>query len=213
MAAHRAAIFHGAIDFGTGSGMASRMPRLHNRPTPTARHAVMRPARLALLAPALVAALDASASVPLPTPAELAVVAAQVRAAEIAFAKTMADRRLDQFGEFVAEDAVFNGSGPHVGRAAVVESWKGYFKDAQAPFSWAPAAGAPTADGRTAISTGLARAPDGNVISRFTSLWRKDADGHWRVIVDQGVEQSACVAQAGSSAAIARRPEAHSRPQ
>jgi len=26
------------------------------------------------------------------------------------------------------------------------------------------------------------------VISRFTSIWRKDADGHWRVVADQGVD-------------------------
>ena len=136
-------------------------------------------------------ALNALAA-PLPSPAELASVAAEVKAAEVAFAKTMADRRLDQFTEFVAEDAVFNGATPHIGRAAVVDTWKGFFKAPQAPFSWAPDAVAPSADGRTAISTGLARDPAGKIVSRFTSIWRKDADGHWRVIVDQGVDACDC---------------------
>ena len=124
----------------------------------------------------------------LPTAADLAAVAADVKAAEIAFAKTMADRQLDKFTEFVAEDAVFNGTTPHIGRAAVVETWKPFFVKPAAPFSWAPDAVAATADGRYAVSTGLARDPKGNVISRFTSIWRKDADGKWRVVADQGVD-------------------------
>jgi ketosteroid isomerase-like protein len=148
--------------------------------------------RTALLALGLaMSALHATATT-LPSPTDLAAVAAEVRAAEIAFAQTMADRRLDQFTDFVAKDAVFNGSTPHIGRAAVVDTWKGFFKAPQAPFSWAPDAVAPSADGRTAISTGLARNPAGKVISRFTSIWRRDADGHWRVIVDQGVEACDC---------------------
>ena len=129
-----------------------------------------------------------AAAAALPTPADLAANAADVKAAEIAFAKTMADRKLDQFTDFVAEDAVFNGTTPHIGRAAVVETWKQFFVKPAAPFSWAPDAVAPTADGRFAISTGLARDAKGNVISRFTSVWRKDADGKWRVVVDQGVD-------------------------
>ena len=170
----------------------------------------MRPARLAIVAPLLLATLAARAA--LPTAAELASVSAQVKAAEIAFAKTMADRRLDQFTEFVAEDAVFMGGTPHIGRAAIVETWKAFFKDAQPPFSWAPDAVAASADGRTAVSTGLAHGPDGKVLSRFTTVWRKEPDGHWRVAVDQGVDVPACI-PAGNVSALQRRPEAHSRPQ
>ena len=152
----------------------------------------MRPA---LLACALsLVAFDALAAT-LPTPADLAATAADVKAAEIAFAKTMADRKLERFGDYVADDAVFNGSKPHIGKAAVIESWKAFFDGPQAPFSWAPDAVAATADGRYAISTGLARDPAGKVISRFTSIWRKDADGHWRVVADQGVDV-ACEAPA-----------------
>jgi ketosteroid isomerase-like protein len=136
-------------------------------------------------------ALDAIAAT-LPSQADLAAIVTDVKAAETAFAKTMADRRLDQFTDFVAEDAVFNGGGMSIGRANVVEAWRPFFKAAQAPFSWAPDAVAVAADGRTAVSTGLARTPDGKVISRFTSIWRKDADGHWRVIADQGVDACEC---------------------
>ena len=136
-------------------------------------------------------ALNAVAAT-LPSQADLAAIVADVKAAETAFAKTMADRRLDLFTDFVAEDAVFVGATTNIGRANVVQTWSPFFKAAQAPFSWAPDAVAVAADGRTAVSTGLARAPDGKVISRFTSIWRKDADGHWRVIADQGVDACAC---------------------
>ena len=136
-------------------------------------------------------ALHAAAAT-LPSPAELAAIVTDVTAAETAFAKTMADRRLDQFTDFVAEDAVFVGAAPNIGRATIVEKWRPFFKGDKAPFSWAPDAVAAAADGRTAISTGLARDPAGHVISRFTTIWRKDADGRWRAIVDQGVDVPDC---------------------
>ena len=152
----------------------------------------MRPA---LLACALsLVAFDALATT-LPTPADLAATAADVKAAEIAFAKTMADRKLERFGDFVAEDAVFNGRSAQIGHAAVMDAWKHFFDGPQAPFSWAPDAVAPTADGRYAISTGLVHDPAGKVAGRFTSIWRRDADGHWRVVADQGVDV-ACEAPA-----------------
>ena len=144
----------------------------------------MRPA---LIACALSLLAFKTLAATLPTPAELAANAADVKAAEIAFAKTMADRKLDRFGDFVAEDAVFNGRTVQIGHAAVLQAWKAYFDAPQPPFSWAPDAIAPTADGRYALSTGLVHDTAGKLIGRFTSIWRKDADGHWRVVADQGV--------------------------
>ena len=124
---------------------------------------------------------------PLPSEADIAATAAEVKAAEIAFAKSMADRRFDRFTDFVAEDAVFNGREMQVGRAAVLKNWKPYFDAPKPPFSWAPDAVAPTADRRYAVSTGLVHDTDGKLIGRFTTIWRKDADGHWRAVADQGV--------------------------
>jgi ketosteroid isomerase-like protein len=145
----------------------------------------MRPALLACALSVL--AFDALAAAPLPSASDLAAIAAEVKASEIAFAKSMADRKLDKFTEFVAEDAVFNGRSAQIGRPAVVDAWKRFFDGPKAPFSWAPDAVAPTADGRYAISTGLVHDPDGKLSGRFTSIWRKDTDGHWRVVADQGV--------------------------
>ena len=144
----------------------------------------MRPA---LLACALSVLASGAFAAPLPTEADLAATVADVKAAEIAFAKTMADRKFDRFGDFVAEDAVFNGRTVQIGHAAVLKTWKAYFDAPAAPFSWAPDAVAPTADRRYAISTGLVHDSAGKLVGRFTSIWRKDADAHWRVVADQGV--------------------------
>jgi ketosteroid isomerase-like protein len=143
------------------------------------------------LAFALTAFADESAQAP--TSARLEALAGEVAAAETAFAKTMADRKLDRFAEFVAEDAVFSGSALRIGRAVVVEKWRPFFEGAQAPFSWAPDKVTVSADGRSALSTGPVRDAQGRVMSRFMTLWRKDADGRWRVAVDQGVDLDACL--------------------
>ena len=73
--------------------------------------------RHALLACGLSLSALHAAAAPLPSQAELAAIVADVKAAETAFAKTMADRRLDQFTDFVAEDAVFVGRTMNIGRA------------------------------------------------------------------------------------------------
>jgi ketosteroid isomerase-like protein len=146
----------------------------------------------ALLAGAFIGAFASSTDAATLTSAELDAIADQVKAAETAFAQTMADRRFDRFPDFVAEDAVFRGAGLRIGRAAIVDGWRALYAKPDAPFSWSPDAVTVAADGRSAISTGPVRTPDGKMVSRFTSIWRKEADGHWRVIVDQGVDACEC---------------------
>ena len=125
-----------------------------------------------------------------PTADQLEAIAGQVKAREIAFAQTMADRRLDRFADFVADDAVFRGTALHLGRAEIVERWKPYFDGPKAPFSWAPDSVTVSADGRLAISSGPVQDPQGHVTTRYITIWRLDADGRWRVIVDGGVDEA-----------------------
>ena len=85
----------------------------------------------------------------------------QVWAAEVAFARTMADRNAQAFAEFIADEAVFfSGTTALHGKAKVVEGWAGYFTDKEAPFSWAPDQVEVLASGTLALSTGLVRDPD-----------------------------------------------------
>ena len=153
----------------------------------------LRPA-LATSAIALLAAVGAQAAAPLPA-SELEVLAKEVSSAETAFAKTMADRRVDRFAEFIAEDAVFQGAALRIGRATIVEKWRPFFEKPEAPFSWAPDLVTVAADGRSALSTGPVRDPQGQVTSRFMTIWEKGADGRWRVTVDQGVDIGPCPAE------------------
>ena len=153
----------------------------------------LRPCLLhALLVGSLVGMFTTSADAATLPATELDAIAGQVKAAETAFAQTMADRKFDRFPDFVAEDAVFRGANLRIGRAAIVDAWRSLYAKPEAPFSWSPDAVTVAADGRTAISTGPVRTPDGKMVSRFTSIWRKDGDGHWRVIVDQGVDACEC---------------------
>lgn len=113
----------------------------------------------------------------------------QVVAAERAFAKTMADRDLDAFASFVAEDAVFfSGPKPLRGRQQVVGWWMRYYTSPSAPFSWEPEQVEVLESGALALSSGPVRDPQGKVIARFTSIWRLEAPGTWRIVFDKGSE-------------------------
>jgi uncharacterized protein (TIGR02246 family) len=111
----------------------------------------------------------------------------QVRATEQAFAKTMADRDVDAFASFIAEDAVFaGGSTPLRGRAAIVQGWKSYFEGPAAPFSWAPGKVEVSGSGDVALSSGPVSDPEGARIGTFVSTWRRAADGKWLIVLDTG---------------------------
>jgi ketosteroid isomerase-like protein len=116
----------------------------------------------------------------------LEALAEKVRAREVAFAKTMADRDHGAFAGFVAEEALFMGRTTLRGRDAVVAGWKPFFDGAQAPFSWSPERVEVIASGTLAISSGPVFDPKGERVSTFNSTWRREKDGEWRVVLDIG---------------------------
>jgi ketosteroid isomerase-like protein len=119
--------------------------------------------------------------------ADTAELARQVRAAETAFAKTMADRDWVAFKAAISAEAVFfGGQGVLRGRDAVAAGWKRYFEGAQAPFSWAPEQVEALESGGLALSSGPVLDPEGKRTSTFQSVWRLEADGIWRIIFDKG---------------------------
>jgi ketosteroid isomerase-like protein len=145
----------------------------------------MRSLRLGLLALTLVApGLRAQASDSL---------ARQVLESERAFAATMAARDLRAFGTFVSDEALFyGGAGVLRGREAVVAGWTRFFQGAAAPFSWEPATVDVLDSGTLALSSGPVRDPTGRQIGTFNSIWRREADGRWRVVFDKGGEVCNC---------------------
>jgi ketosteroid isomerase-like protein len=111
-----------------------------------------------------------------------------VRAAEIAFAKSMADRDHEAFARHVSAEAVFFAPGGVTmrGKKAVVDGWAPLFEGPQAPFSWEPESVEVLPSGKLAFSAGPIRDPQGTRVGTYHSVWRLEKDGRWRVVFDNG---------------------------
>ena len=116
----------------------------------------------------------------------------QVRAAERAFAKTMADRDHAAFISFLADEAVFFGNGAQRGATQVAAAWKRFYEGPKAPFSWEPETVEVLESGTLALSSGPVYDPDHKRTGTFNSVWRKDAAGKWKVVFDKGCPPCNC---------------------
>jgi len=117
----------------------------------------------------------------------------QVRKTEAAFAKTMADRDYAAFARFLSSEAVFISNGRATrGATEVAARWKSYFDGGQAPFSWAPELVEVLNSGTLATTSGPVRDPAGKQTGRFTSVWRRERNGEWRIIFDSGCAVCDC---------------------
>ena len=109
----------------------------------------------------------------------------EVFVAESTFAASFARRDTAAFAALLAPDAVFFGrDGAMHGRAAVVERWRPLLTAAQPPFSWKPVSVEVLATGALAHSSGPVYDPDGKWTGGFTSVWRLQPDGTWRIVLD-----------------------------
>ena len=141
----------------------------------------MRPALLVL---ALFAWVAGPACAAPPAPPDNAGLKRQVIETERAFAHTMAIR---DHAAFVSAEAVFfSGNKPLRGRQEVAGRWKAYFEKPDAPFSWEPETVEVLDSGTLALSTGPVRDPAGKIVGTFTSIWRLEAPGKWRIVFDKG---------------------------
>jgi ketosteroid isomerase-like protein len=142
------------------------------------------PVRALTLAAVIVAASTST------VPAQQVDVAArqqEVRARETAFARSMADRDLAAFTAFLSPEAVFVGVGGITrGPKEIAAAWKPFFDRPDAPFSWRPETVEVLASGTLALSSGPVFDPKGQRIGTYNSTWRREADGMWRVIFDNG---------------------------
>ena len=111
----------------------------------------------------------------------------QVSEIEMAFAKTMADRDFAAFKSFLSEEAVFfSGPKPLRGKQEVAGWWQHYYDQPLAPFSWKPETVEVLNSGVLALSAGPVYDPNGKITGTFTSIWRLEKDGKWRIVFDKG---------------------------
>lgn len=147
---------------------------------------------LRLLCPAVLPLLAVACTQVPPRP-PLAQLREEVAATERAFAQTMADRDHAAFAAFLSEDAIFfTGPQPLVGKAAVAAGWKRFYERPQAPFAWRPGTVEVLASGDLALSSGPVFDPAGKEVATFTSIWRQEAPGVWRIVFDKGNDVCDC---------------------
>lgn len=140
----------------------------------------------------LLALLISGCSTTTPKP-ELAQLQQQVADTERAFAKTMASRDHPGFVSFLSEETVFfSGPKPLRGKPAVADFWKRFYTDPKASFSWEPEQVEVLDSGTLALSTGPVRDPAGKHVANYSSIWRLEAPGTWRILFDQGWDVCDC---------------------
>jgi len=117
---------------------------------------------------------------------------------EARFAKDVAERGGAGFAEWFADDGVLlgNGEAPLVGRVAIARFASWLAKDYQ--LSWTPtdAVMGPSGDVGYTWSHYEGHSKDANgypvvVSGRFITIWRKQADGGWKVALEAGANEPA----------------------
>ena len=134
---------------------------------------------------------------------DTATLAEEVRRTERAFARSMADRDHAAFASFLADDTIFLGRRALRGKAAVAEAWKRFYDGPAAPFAWAPEKVEVNDSGTLGLSTGPVFGPDGKRSGQFNSIWRREKDGTWKIVFDNGCD---CFGEAPPARPVAPSP-------
>jgi ketosteroid isomerase-like protein len=120
---------------------------------------------------------------------------AAIMKADADFNQAVADRDVKRFLSFVGEPATFNGGLPDEvhGRDAIAKDWARYFQPTGARLTWKPTKAEVLGRGDLGYSVGSweLRAVTGGgqaAVTRgdYLTVWRKQADGAWRVSFDTG---------------------------
>ena len=112
----------------------------------------------------------------------------QLRDADLAFAKQTAERRLDGWMDFFAEDATTIHDGKTVvGKDALRRYYEPVFADKNFSLSWTPTRAEVSDDGTLGYTYGDYEAKTGADTSRgmYVTAWRR-MHGRWMVVLDLG---------------------------
>jgi ketosteroid isomerase-like protein len=154
----------------------------------------MRRRNLASVLGLLATVAGSSAGVAADADAERATRVEQVRAVEIAFAKSLLDDKPEAFAALLDPGAVFvSGQNVTRGKAAIVAAWKDYFGPDRPYFEWHPEVVELSADGTLGLSRGpwtiRFRDKEGKEVERkglYNSIWQRQPDGAWKILFDAG---------------------------
>ncbi|MFC5576626.1 YybH family protein [Lysobacter niabensis] len=141
---------------------------------------------------------------------------------EQSFARSVANRDAASFAGHVGEHAAFGASLPEPtrGREAIVKRWASLIEGKRALLRWYPTRvtmvpgveDVAWSSGPSLFEVLDPKAKDRYLLGAFHSVWRKDADGVWRVLFDDGVEPRPATAEE-VTAFNAGQAECSSRPQ
>jgi ketosteroid isomerase-like protein len=118
----------------------------------------------------------------------------ELRQVELAFAASVMENRPEVFAGFLDEDAVFvSERGVTRGRQAIVEAWRGFFAAGRPYFEWHPEVVELAGDGTLGLTRGpwtiRSRDPQGGEVVQtgtFSSVWRRQPGGGWKIVFDTG---------------------------
>jgi ketosteroid isomerase-like protein len=117
---------------------------------------------------------------------------------EARFAKDVLERGGKAFADWFAEDGVALGNGeqPLIGRVAIMKSANWTAKSYQLTWTPTDATMGPSGDiGYTwGHFEGQSKDANGNPVSvsgRYITIWRKQPDGNWKVVLDAGANEPA----------------------
>jgi len=116
-----------------------------------------------------------------------------VRCREVAFSQSVEMQDVAAFSSFIDSDARFVGASVQRGVDAVTAAWSVFFSDDAPQMKWRPQIVEVLNDGTLALSRGpyrmIVKGADGALTEHwgtFSSVWRKQDDGAWKVVFDAG---------------------------
>lgn len=116
-----------------------------------------------------------------------------IKLADLELAKAVADRSLQDFVALVDQDAIFFGRDVSRGKDAVSKAWLAFFTDRNLFLRWHPNEVYVSSSADLGYSIGeyerIGKDRSGNpesAIGTYVSIWRKQPDGHWKIVLDIG---------------------------
>jgi len=113
---------------------------------------------------------------------------ADLKKADQDWAKSVADRNVDQFMSFIGDDAYMcdlSGKWMH-GKDAIKADWTKALADPTFKLSWTVDTADVSKDGNMGYTRGSFQGGQGNTSfsGSYATVWHKEKDGKWRVAVD-----------------------------